>query len=125
MSDSFFVRAQWRPGPACGDSSCIRSVSVFMLMDEPFASLDMQTRDSCIGGWRVWRDEKMTVILVTPYLDEAILLSDRIIVLRGGARIEEFYVNLPRPRGPAMVFEPGFSCVEAQDSRVLGGFPIK
>ena len=50
----------------------------------------------------------MTIILVTHYLDEAILLSDRIIVLRGGARIEEFYVNLPRPRGPAMVFEPGF-----------------
>lgn len=81
----------------------------FVLMDEPFASLDMQTRDS-MHRWLegVWRDEKMTIILVTHYIDEAILLSDRVIVLREGGRMEDLKVDLPRPRDAGMVFESGF-----------------
>jgi len=93
----------------------------FVLMDEPFASLDMQTRDS-MHRWleEVWSDEKMTIILVTHYIDEAILLSDRVIVLREGGRLDDLKVDLPRPRDAGMVFEPGFLELKRKIVECLG-----
>jgi NitT/TauT family transport system ATP-binding protein len=75
--------------------------SQILLMDEPFAALDAQTK---IQLWevllRLWSKERRTVILVTHDLGEAIALSDRVIVMsaRPGTIIADIQVDLPRPR---------------------------
>lgn len=70
-----------------------------LLMDEPFGALDAITRGQMqtelLG---IWEREKRTVLFVTHSMDEAILLSDRIVVMREGAIIAEVEVSLPRPR---------------------------
>jgi ABC-type nitrate/sulfonate/bicarbonate transport system ATPase subunit len=80
-----------------------------LLMDEPFASLDIQTREFMQDELlKIWQRERKTVIFVTHSIDEALKLSDRVAIMtpRPG-RIEEIKtVDLPRPRDvtlPAMV----------------------
>jgi len=74
-----------------------------LLMDEPFASLDVQTREYMQDELlKIWQSEPKTVIFVTHSIDEAIKLSDRIAIMgpRPG-RIEEIKtVALERPRDP-------------------------
>jgi D-methionine transport system ATP-binding protein len=71
-----------------------------LLMDEPFGALDAQTRESLQGELLdIQARTKKTIIFVTHDLDEAVLLADRIIVMRAGAVQEEIRVPLPRPRG--------------------------
>jgi NitT/TauT family transport system ATP-binding protein len=72
-----------------------------LLMDEPFAALDAQNRSLMQREMvRIWSSERKTVVLVTHSIDEAILLSDRIIVMtkRPGRVKENIVVDLPRPR---------------------------
>ena len=72
-----------------------------LLMDEPFAALDAQTREVMQGELlKVWEQRQKTVIFVTHQIDEAVLLSDRVIVLRArpGRVKEEVAIDLPRPR---------------------------
>jgi NitT/TauT family transport system ATP-binding protein len=72
-----------------------------LLMDEPFASLDAQTREIMQAELlKMWRQTQKTVIFVTHQIEEAIYLSDRVIVFSARpARIREIVrVNLPRPR---------------------------
>lgn len=72
-----------------------------LLMDEPFAALDAQTRSFMqLELLRIWSQTKKTVIFVTHMISEAILLSDRVIVFthRPGRIRSEFTVPLPRPR---------------------------
>ena len=77
-----------------------------LLMDEPFASIDEQTRrlfqDDLL---RLWSEERKTVVLVTHSMEEAIYLSDRVVVLspRPGRVQQELDVPLPRPRETADV----------------------
>jgi NitT/TauT family transport system ATP-binding protein len=72
-----------------------------LLMDEPFASIDEQTRrvfqDDLLA---LWSDERKTVVLVTHSMEEAIYLSDRVVVLspRPGRVHQVLDVPLPRPR---------------------------
>lgn len=71
------------------------------LMDEPFGSLDSQTRNDLQAFLlRLWETEKVTIIFVTHNVDEAVFLSDDIIVLssRPGAIVARFQVECPRPR---------------------------
>jgi NitT/TauT family transport system ATP-binding protein len=82
-----------------------------LLMDEPFAALDAQTREVMQAELlRVWERTKKTVLFVTHQIDEAIYLSDRVIVLssRPGRIIEIIAPNLPRPRTLAMKHLPEF-----------------
>jgi NitT/TauT family transport system ATP-binding protein len=72
-----------------------------MLMDEPFGALDAQTK--ILMGYellRIWTDHRKSVVFVTHDIDEAIGLSDRILVMsaRPGRIKSEYRVNLPRPR---------------------------
>ena len=70
-----------------------------LLMDEPFGALDAITRGQLqLELVRIWESEKKSVIFVTHSLDEAMLLSDRIIVMTNGAVGEDLEVPIPRPR---------------------------
>jgi NitT/TauT family transport system ATP-binding protein len=87
-----------------------------MLMDEPFANLDAQTRllmrEELL---RIWERDKKTVILVTHNLDEAVMLCDRIAVMssRPGLIKSVVTVDVPRPRNFKSMKDPDFSnCME-------------
>ena len=72
-----------------------------LLMDEPFASLDAQTRNRMQAELLdIWNEEKKTVLFVTHNIDEAVYLADKIIVLskRPARVVEEIKVDLKRPR---------------------------
>jgi NitT/TauT family transport system ATP-binding protein len=72
-----------------------------LLMDEPFSALDAQTRLILQAELlRIWRDHRQTVIYVTHDIEEALLMSDRVLVFTAKpARIQaEIAVPLPRPR---------------------------
>jgi NitT/TauT family transport system ATP-binding protein len=72
-----------------------------LLMDEPFASIDAQTRELMqIELMRLWSRRRSLVLFVTHSVDEAILLADRIMLMgpRPGRIVEEIAVDLPRPR---------------------------
>jgi NitT/TauT family transport system ATP-binding protein len=72
-----------------------------LLMDEPFAALDAQTRDLLHDELeRIWAETGRTIIFVTHNVREAVRLGDRVALLtfRPGQVKQEFSVNLPRPR---------------------------
>jgi NitT/TauT family transport system ATP-binding protein len=72
-----------------------------LLMDEPFAALDAQTRDLLHDELeRIWRETGRTIIFVTHNVREAIRLGDRVVLMtfRPGRVKSEFPVHLPRPR---------------------------
>ncbi|MGB8063779.1 MAG: ABC transporter ATP-binding protein [Candidatus Sulfotelmatobacter sp.] len=72
-----------------------------LLMDEPFASLDAQTRDLLHDELeRIWSETGRTIIFVTHNVREAVRLGDRVVLLtfRPGRVKSEFPVDLPRPR---------------------------
>ncbi len=71
-----------------------------LLMDEPFGALDAQTRETLQGELlEIHTRTGKTILFVTHDLDEAVLIADRIVVLREGAVQEIMHVPLPRPRG--------------------------
>jgi len=72
-----------------------------LLMDEPFAALDIHTRQSlCSELLRIHDETNKTILFVTHNIDEAVLLGDRVILLSHsvGKIKREFTVNIPRPR---------------------------
>ncbi|TPM56524.1 ABC transporter ATP-binding protein [Mesorhizobium sp. B2-2-4] len=83
-----------------------------LLMDEPFAALDQQTRELLQGELlRIWGKIKTTVIFVTHSIDEAIFLADRVVVMtaRPGAVKEIIDIDLPRPRDGDIRASAGFN----------------
>jgi NitT/TauT family transport system ATP-binding protein len=72
-----------------------------LLMDEPFAALDAQTREIMQTELlAIWRKSRKTVLLITHQIDEAVFLSDRVIIFsaRPGSVRKEVSIDLPRPR---------------------------
>ena len=83
-----------------------------LLMDEPFASLDAQTRAQMQDELhRLWEKRLKTVVLVTHDVEEAIHLADRVVVFspRPGRVKAEVPIHLPRPRSLEMRLSPEFA----------------
>jgi NitT/TauT family transport system ATP-binding protein len=82
-----------------------------LLMDEPFSALDAQTREIMQAELlRIWEEGRKTVLFVTHQIDEAVFLSDRVLVLaRRPGRIQaDIDIALPRPRALALKRAPEF-----------------
>ena len=72
-----------------------------LLLDEPLGALDAMTKLTMQEGLaRIWREEKVTMVLVTHDLEEAIFLADRVLVLpkEKGSTPRIITIDLPRPR---------------------------
>jgi NitT/TauT family transport system ATP-binding protein len=86
-----------------------------LLMDEPFGALDAQTRIMMQENLLdIWREFKNTVVFVTHDIDEAVFLSDRIVVMSAspGQIIADIKVNLPRPRSESLLTDPEFNALK-------------
>lgn len=82
-----------------------------LLMDEPFAALDAQTREVMQTELlKIWATRRKSVVFVTHQIDEAVILSDRVIVLGSnpGRIREEILIDIPRPRGLDVKRTPEF-----------------
>ncbi len=87
-----------------------------LLMDEPFGSLDAQTRLAMQQLLLdVWQSLGTTVLFVTHDIDEAILLSDRVCIMsaRPGRIVRTMAIHLPRPRSIANLTSPEFMAYKA------------
>ena len=70
-----------------------------LLMDEPFASVDAQTRMTLQEELtRIWQEQRPTVIFITHDVPEAVFLANRVVVLSKGRVLDQIKIDLPRPR---------------------------
>jgi NitT/TauT family transport system ATP-binding protein len=82
-----------------------------LLMDEPFGALDAQTRAVMQDNLLELRDRiNATIVFVTHDIDEAILLSDRVLIMSAGPGriLRDLSVDLPRPRSSAILTDPAY-----------------
>jgi NitT/TauT family transport system ATP-binding protein len=80
-------------------------------MDEPFGALDALTREQMnLDLQRMWLRDRNTVLFITHSIEEAVLLSDRVVVMssRPGRIADIVHNDLPRPRGAHTRSEPRF-----------------
>jgi NitT/TauT family transport system ATP-binding protein len=95
----------------------------FLLMDEPFGALDMITRDRMATELlRIWSSTPgTTVMFITHSIPEAILLSDRVVVMsaRPGRVTRIVDIDLPRPRTEAIRESPEFFALDTELRRLL------
>ena len=90
---------------------------VVLLMDEPFAALDAQTREFMQAELlKIWSKAKKTVVFITHQINEAIYLADRVVVMsaRPGRVKDVFSVPFQRPRNLSLKREPRF--LELEDA---------
>lgn len=93
-----------------------------LLMDEPFGALDAQTRAKMQSYlMQIWRNVDITIIFITHDLDEAVYLSDRILVLDANpGRVNEMIeVPVAQPRSPKQHLSPEFLATKAHIERLI------
>jgi NitT/TauT family transport system ATP-binding protein len=86
-----------------------------LLMDEPFAALDAQTREVMQAELlKIWQQTNKTVLFITHQISEAVYLSDRVVVMsaRPGRILADFRIDLPRPRSLDIKHSPTFTRFE-------------
>ncbi|HEY3179108.1 MAG TPA: ABC transporter ATP-binding protein [Casimicrobiaceae bacterium] len=101
-----------------------------LLMDEPFSALDIQTRQLMENELlELWSADRKSVLFITHDLEEAIALSDRVVVLSAGPEthpLGEFAIDLPRPRDVAEIrMSPRFVELHEAIWRVLKSEVLK
>src|SRR5881628_640386 len=101
-----------------------------LLMDEPFSALDVQTRQLMENELlELWSADRKSVVFITHDLEEAISLSDRVIVLSAGPAtrpIGEFVIDLPRPRDVVEIrMTPRFVALHTQIWELLKAEVLK
>jgi NitT/TauT family transport system ATP-binding protein len=84
-----------------------------LLMDEPFASVDAQTRMTLQEELtRIWAQRRSTVMFITHDVNEAVFLANRVIVLSHGSVLDDIPIDLPRPRAwDALIEDAGFKAL--------------
>ena len=95
-----------------------------LLLDEPFGALDAITRqDMHVWLQDVWQSDRRTVLLVTHDVEEALVLSDAVLVMspRPGQIVQRLAVDLPRPRTPSILTTPDFNRLKADLLTALHG----
>lgn len=93
-----------------------------LLLDEPFGALDAMNREKIsMDLLRIWSQQRQTLLMVTHDVQEAVLLSDRVLVMshRPGRIIDDVSVDLPRPRHSEMIYEPSFTEVARHLRRAI------
>ena len=97
-----------------------------LLMDEPFGALDALTREQMqLELLRLWEERRKTVLFVTHDLEEALLLSDAVVVMTARpSRVHALEVNnFPRPRGAELRSDPAFVAARQRlDSLLMAGY---
>jgi NitT/TauT family transport system ATP-binding protein len=96
----------------CGLARALAIEPRVLLMDEPFGAVDAQTREILqFELLRIWETRPTTMVFVTHAIDEAVLLGDRVLVLKGRpSTVHEIVtVDLPRPRDRATLLLPRFA----------------
>lgn len=96
----------------CGLARALAVAPRVLLMDEPFGAVDAQTREILqFELLRIWEARPTTMVFVTHAIDEAILMGDRVMVLKGRpSSVHEIVtVDLPRPRSRATLALPRFA----------------
>lgn len=101
----------------CGLARALAIEPNVLLMDEPFAAVDAQTREILqFELLRIWEERPTTMLFVTHSIEEAVLMGDRVVVLKGRpARVDQdIAIDLPRPRTRATLSLPRFSELREQ-----------
>lgn len=93
-----------------------------ILMDEPFSSVDEQTRELLQEQLlELWAATKKTILFITHSIDEAVYMADRVVVMgaRPGRIVEEIDVVLPRPRSAGVRADPKFGEIRGYAWEIL------
>ena len=96
----------------CGLARALATEPSVLLMDEPFAAIDAQTREILqFELLRIWESRKTTMVFVTHSIEEAVLMGDRVVVLKGrpSSVFEVIDVGLPHPRNRATLATKRFA----------------
>lgn len=91
-----------------------------ILMDEPYGALDVYTRDK-MQKWLldIWQKERKTVVFVTHFIEEAIFLADRVLLLKDKKIMKQFKINFRRPRSENIKFSKKFIKLKKEISKLL------
>ncbi len=101
----------------CGLARALAVEPKVLLMDEPFAAVDAQTREILqFELLRIWEMRPTSMLFVTHSIDEAVLMGDRVVVLKGrpSTIAEIIEVDLPRPRDRDTLTAPRFAELREQ-----------
>lgn len=91
-----------------------------ILMDEPFSSLDIFTKEKMyVELLKIWENTNNSILFITHDIEEAILLSDRILIIKNQEISNEFFINFARPRLMNIKFSEKFIQLRKEISEIF------